>query len=556
MLAFLSLLPIIVVGVFLVGLRWPASRAMPLSYVTAVILALVVWQVPFLQVTAASLLGLSIAVRLLYIIFGAILLLNVLRESGALSRIRQTFTDITPDRRIQAIIIGWLFGSFIEGAAGFGTPAAVGVPLMVGLGFPAMAAVMVGMIIQSTPVSFGAVGTPIQVGVRSGLEGSPEVQAYFSELGLSGIDAGLHMIGFRVALLHATAGFVIPLFVVAMLTRFFGENKSFREGLRVWPFAFFASVAMLIPYLCVAYFLGPEFPSLLGGLIGLTIVVLAGQKKFLIPTGDDVWNFPDESTWDSQWNGTLKPSTTVEVNRSLISAWMPYVLVAILLVLTRLKQLPIEQALRSVAIEIPDIFGTNIGINETPLYVPGSVFVLVAALAMLFYGMSIKSMKSALVDSLFTIRSASIALLFAVPMVQVFLKSGGGAQGYDAMPYELATAIADSVRGAWPMFAPWIGGMGAAVAGSNTNSNMMFSLFQFGVGQKIGYDPGWIVALQAVGGAAGNMICVHNVVAASAVVGLIGREGDVIRKTLIPFCYYVIVAGIVGTIIIVSMNTT
>ena len=130
-LTILALLPIITVAVFLVGLRWPASRAMPLSYIVAAGLALLVWQVPAVQVVAASINGLIVAFTLLYIIFGAILLLNTLQESGAIRTIRQGFTDITPDRRVQVIIIAWLFGSFIEGSAGFGTPAAVAVPLLV-----------------------------------------------------------------------------------------------------------------------------------------------------------------------------------------------------------------------------------------------------------------------------------------------------------------------------------------------------------------------------------------------------------------------------------------
>ncbi|MBT4226580.1 MAG: L-lactate permease, partial [Verrucomicrobia bacterium] len=99
---------------------------------------------------------------------------------------------------------------------------------------------------------------------------------------------------------------------------------------------------------------------------------------------------------------------------------------------------------------------------------------------------------------------------------------------------------------AYPLLAPALGGFGAFVAGSNTISNMMFSLFQFEVAVKIGIDATWMVALQAVGGAAGNVICVHNVVAASAVVGLTGREGDVIRKTLLVFVYYALAAGVIG----------
>jgi lactate permease len=139
-----------------------------------------------------------------------------------------------------------------------------------------------------------------------------------------------------------------------------------------------------------------------------------------------------------------------------------------------------------------------------------------------------------------------MALLFTVPMVQVFINSSGGASGYQQMPLALAEGVADLAGNAWPLFATFIGGTGAFVAGSNTVSNMMFSLFQFGVAERIAADPLWIVALQAVGGASGNIICVHNVVAASAVVGLTGREGSVIRKTLPAFCYYAFLSGALG----------
>jgi lactate permease len=131
-------------------------------------------------------------------------------------------------------------------------------------------------------------------------------------------------------------------------------------------------------------------------------------------------------------------------------------------------------------------------------------------------------------------------------MVQVFINSSGGAAGYEQMPIALAEGVANLTGAAWPFFSTFIGGMGAFVAGSNTVSNMMFSLFQFGVGERIMADPTWIVALQAVGGAAGNIICVHNVVAASAVAGLIGKEGAVIRKTLLPFFYYALLTGSIG----------
>ncbi len=550
-LAILSLLPILAVALFLVVLRWPASRAMPISYLVAAALAIFVWNVETIQVAAATVRGLIIAAELLYIVFGAILLLNTLDESGALRTIRRSFENITPDRRIQVIIIAWLFGSFIEGSAGFGTPAAVAVPLLVGLGFPAMAAVTAGMIIQSTPVSFGAAGTPIMVGVSTGLSSDASVEKFVSASGFAEWPEFLSMIGFKVALLHAVVGTLIPLLVVVLMTRFFGEKRSAREGLKVWPFALFAAWAMTIPYLCVAYLLGPEFPSLLGGLIGLAIVVPAAKAGWFVPSGDEVWDFAEREKWDDEWTGVkheepAKPSTEV----GFFTAWFPYLLVAALLVATRLPALPLAAWLKSVAIGPAGIFGTSIGKTSTPLYLPGTVFVVVSLLTWALHRMDSRSYAIAWWRSLKTVLAASVALVFTVPMVQVFINSDGGAAGYAMMPIALATGVEELVGRTWPLFAPLIGGIGAAVAGSNTVSNMMFSLFQFNVGQRIGVDPTWVVALQAVGGAAGNTICVHNVVAASAVVGLVGKEGLIIRKTLLVFCYYACCAGVLGYAIV------
>jgi len=548
MLALLALLPIVAVALFLVILRWPARQAMPISYAVAVALSLAVWGVSGLQIAAATVRGLIIAAELLFIIFGAILLLNTLDQSGALATIRRSFRDITPDRRIQVIIIAWLFGSFIEGSAGFGTPAAVAVPLLVGLGFPAMAAVVAGMIIQSTPVSFGAAGTPILVGVNTGLEGQTAVIDYANAVGYPQWPAFLAMIGVKVALLHALTGMLIPLLVVGIMTRFFGTNRSFREGLEVWPFALFAALAMIVPYVTAAYFLGPEFPTLTGGLVGLAIVVPAAKHGFLMPPRETPWDFDRPENWDTQWIGAFRLDDARVGNRpvGLLRAWMPYLLVAILLVLTRIQSLPLYAWLHDCTIPISEIFGTHISYSMRPLYLPGTVFVVVSLITFFLHRMSVAAYGQAWWTSARTMIAASTALVFTVPMVQVFINSGGGSAGYREMPLALAAGVEALAGGAWPLLAPFIGGIGAAVAGSNTVSNMMFSLFQFDVGLRIGVDPTWVVALQAIGGAAGNTICVHNVVAASAVVGLVGKEGSVIRRTLPVFTYYALLPGAVG----------
>jgi lactate permease len=563
-LSLLSFLPILVVAIFLVVLKWPARRAMPLAYITAAGLGLGVWKLPFNQVAAATVNGLIVALTLLYIIFGAILLLNTLQQSGAIRAIRQGFIDISPDRRIQVIIIAWLFGSFIEGSSGFGTPAAVAVPLLVGLGFPAMAAVVSGMIIQSTPVSFGALGTPMLVGVGTGLSGDDSVYQFIQQAGIAGATAEsvgrpfVELIAQKVAILHAITGTFIPLFVVALMTRFFGAKRSFVEGLKVWKFALFAAFSMTIPYVIAAHIFGPEFPSIVGGMIGLLIVVPAAKAGLFMPKEDEIWDFPDKADWDPEWSGLVEsqPDQADVEGKKLMNitlAWAPYLILASLLIITRVPALGVNTFLQSFAFDWSNIFNSTVGTgNIQLLYSPAAIFIVVSLSTFFLHKMTIQSYGLAVKDSCKNIVKVSLPLLTTVPMVQVFLNSQDGLAGFAKMPNALAEGVAELAGSAWPIFSTFIGGFGAFVAGSNTVSNMTFSLFQFGVGERIGVDPTWIVALQAVGGAAGNVICVHNVVAASAVVGLLGKEGLVIRKTLAAFVYYALLAGSMGYAIVWS----
>ena len=543
----LALLPIATVFLLLVVLAKSAKFSMFIAYVVTVVTALVVWGTELNKIMGATVHGAVTALGLLYIVFGAILMLYTLEESGGIRSIRNGFTSISPDRRVQAIIIAWLFGSLIEGASGFGTPAAVAAPLLVAVGFPAMAAVMVTLIIQSTPVSFGAVGTPMLVGVNTGLSGQEIVEATIAPTPF--FPDYLFAIAAKTATIHGLVGFLIPVILVGMLTRFFGANRSFAEGFRIWKFALFAGLAFTVPYWIIAQILGPEFPSLLGGIIGLLIVVPAAKRGFLIPS--ETFDFPPRQQWDSAWVGKLDDLEDHGQGKPLmplLKAWSPYVVVVLLLVLTRTVE-PIKAFLNSPAMTIAfdDLFGSGINSRTQVLYLPGTILILASVFTFFYHGMKVGDYGRALKSSGTTMVAAAPALLLAVPMVQVFLNSASDTLA--SMPIVLAEGVSSAVGNAWPFFAPWIGAVGAFAAGSNTVSNMMFSLFQFSTAEQIGLGAagaGTVVALQAIGGAAGNMICVHNVVAASATVGLTDREGAVIRQTLIPMAYYCIQGGLVG----------
>lgn len=551
--AFLAVMPIVVAAVLLVGMRWPAKRAMPIVYIVAAAIGLFFWGVPFSRIAASTVQGLFITFDLLFIIFGAILLLNTLKHSGAVTAIRTAFTKISSDRRVQLVIIAWLFGAFIEGASGFGTPAAIAAPLMVALGFPALCAVMIGMMVQSTPVTFGAVGTPILVGVKGGLEN----EALTGQLAAVGLEFGdyLRMVAASAAIFHAIAGTVIPLFMVVMMTRFFGRNKSWTEGLSITPFAIFGGLAFTIPYALIGIFLGPEFPSLLGALIGLGVVTFAASRGFLVPK--DTWDFAPASEWASDWMGSLEiklDSLTDKKAMPTALAWTPYLLVALFLVLSRLPQLPLGDLLKTWKISWANIFGTDITASSTPLYLPGTIFVAVVAITYFIHRMNSTEMRDAIRDSSKVILGAGFVLIFTVPMVRIYINSGVNDLGLASMPVAMAEWVASNVGGVWPLFAPTIGALGAFIAGSNTVSNLMFSLFQHGVAERLLISGVIVVALQSVGAAAGNMIAIHNVVAASATVGLLGQEGNTLRKTIIPTLYYVALVGIFGLVAIYMLG--
>jgi lactate permease len=406
---------------------------------------------------------------------------------------------------------------------------------------------MLGMMIQSTAVTFGAVGTPVLVGVQGGL-GGDAFAAALAAADMTMMDY-LRAVTAKVVIFHAIAGVLMPTWMVVMLTRFFGANRSWSEGLAVLPFALLGGFAFTVPYLLFGTFLGPEFPSLLGAPVGLAIVVTVARKGWLLPT--DRWDFPPRDSWKPEWVSGLEDELSdVSEGRgiSAASAWAPYGLLGLLLVLTRLPALPVGTWLRAPAITWSNIFGSDIVATTTPLYLPGFILLVVVLITALMHRMDARSLGAAFRSSTNVLLGAGIVLVFTVPMVRVYINSDVNAAGFLSMPLAMAEWVAGNVGAVWPFFAPMTGALGAFIAGSNTVSNLMFSAFQYGVAERLAMSTVTIVALQAVGAAAGNMIAIHNVVAASATVGLLGREGSTLRKTIIPTIYYLLVVGVCGLV--------
>ena len=411
-----------------------------------------------------------------------------------------------------------------------------------------LAAVLVALPAQGIPSAFGAVGTPLLLGVATGLglEDIPAVNERIAELGTT-FTGYLFLIGQRTAIIHGICGTLMPLIMVTSLTHYFGDRRSGREGLAIWKFAIFAGLSFTIPSMLTANWIGPEFPSLLGGLASLSLVTLALQKGWFLP--QEVWDFPERSRWSEAWVGKASGAlNSVPQHMSLSKAWLPYVLVGVFLIISRLPFLPVQVLLQSWELRWSNIFGTEITAVTRPLYLPATIFILVVGVTYFAHQMTLKTMQQAIGRTSQTLMGAFIATGCAVPMANVFISSGVNAADLSSIPLTLASGVAALAGQVWPVFAPAIGALGTFIAGSTTVSNMMFSLLQFGVAENIGVSEAIVVALQAGGSSAGSMFSVNNVVSVSATVGLIGREGLIIQKVFMFLLYCVVVEGILGAI--------
>ncbi len=605
--------PILLCVILMTVFSWPAKRAMPLSWLLAAIIAFSKWDMKIPRIASQTVAGFLSASEILMIIFGAILLMNVLRRSGAMETINKVFSRITRDARLQCVLVGFVFAGFIEGTAGFGTPAALAAPILIGLGFPPLAAATVCLIYNSWPVEPGPVGVPL-------LTASSTVRDAVIARG-GDPETFTRVLTRWVVIPHCIGGTLIVFIGVMVLCKAFGKNHSFKDALGALPFCLFTGAVVSAIYLLMGFFAGPELTSMIAFIGALPILIFAIRRGWFVPK--QLWVFGKDSVLGVYENARTENGSASNADRSGRSgmaadggrssalgagrsrknsdaspvtgdgkgkentplpgkadrrdlsqregkganagklrlspmrAWMPYIVIGILLVLTRVDAFGIKRILNSdpLILHVHNILGSE-GVNWDfkVLYNPGIFpFLPVALATVFFHGMHKKDALDALKATARQISGAAVALVFGVAMVNLYRYTGTGAN--DSMLYTLSDAMASLFSGAYFLAAPLIGVLGAFMSGSNTVSNTLFSSIQFETASILGISQVLIVALQAMGGAIGNMICVHNIVAVCATTGTNGNEGRLIRTNIIPCLIYAMtVAVIVGIFLKLGVN--
>ncbi len=515
----LSFLPFVILFIFVVVARVSVLRSMIFVWAFTAVSLLFLWKVSAINVAASFLKGLFLAGEIVLILFGAVWIVQILKEKKHMGDLQRLLSSISDDARIQVIIIAWLFGSLMEGVSGFGTPAMIVAPLLVSIGFPAILSVVVALVSNSTAVSFGAAGTPIIFGVGSaGFDST-----FLSELGV------------KVALIHSLVSFVVPLAIVFFVVKTLKNEEGFwKSYLEVVPFCFLAWISFVVPFYLTAYFVGPELPSIIASVFSLLVCCVVARTGFLVPK--------------NKISFSKKSAKRSYNKKSVFLAIFPYFVLISLLFLTRVIA-TLKKYVSNFSLGWSNILSTDLSFSFLPFYTPSFYFILAGLTSLFVFGFDRKTFYSSVRYSWSRIRIAFLALIFSIGLVQLFIISGTGSAGILSMPLVLAQFFVKVFGSYFVFVSPFVGVFGAFLTGSNTVSNILFTTFQVETARLLGISIIGVLALQVVGGAVGNMIAIHNVLAANSVAGIYGKEGEVIRKTIFVCLIYALLVGIAGFLV-------
>ncbi|HJX45611.1 MAG TPA: L-lactate permease [Patescibacteria group bacterium] len=494
LLVILSLTPFFL---FLILLLWKRTSLFWVSLITLVlflILSLIFWKTYPVYIVGSLTKGFLVALDIFFIIFGAIFFLEVLKSLNIIQNICFYLESLSKDHRIQVIILAWLFENFLEGTAGFGTPSTVVAPLLVGIGLTPISAVIIALLGNSASTVFGAAGTPIRVG--------------YSDLATPSLPL--------FAARYNIIGLLVPVFILWILVaKEKNSKKQFLEGL---PFAVWTGIAFVIPSL-LTVFLGQEFPSIIGAVIAILLVLITTKLKIFIPK-----NVEDPHP--------IKPPEKLLPLTKII---IPYAVLIILLVLGKFFLAPIS-------ISVPLIIKHSIS-----FFNPGFAFILVGIPVAIFFSKAENILFTTLKIAMRRTIEPFLVIVFMSGVAQLMINSGHNFSQFPSMLGVIALGFKNAFL---PLWAPIIGAFGSFITGSATISNLMFGNFLALAAKEVGLNVGKILALALVGAAAGNMIALADIIATEAVVGLKNEERKILKGVIIPCLVYVLIVGLVGLLTI------
>lgn len=469
-----------------------------LTILLAIILSIVVYGMPMKLALLSGLHGALYGLfPICWIIIGAVFLFNITVKSGQFEIIKNFMASITPDRRLQALLIAFSFGAFLEGAAGFGAPVAISAAMLVGLGFNPLYAAGICLIANTAPVAFGSVGTPIIMASR--ISDIPEM-------------AISQMVGRTLPILSV----IVPFYLVVLMA-------GFKKSIEVLPAILVSGISFAFFQWLAANYFGPMLPDVMAGIA--SIICLMVFLKFWKPKSN--WRFSEEppQTMDT----VLKYS-----GAQIFRAWSPFIVMTIFIIAWGLPT--VKAALNSIGFikfDIPGLFDAILKADGSPLVIkpfefnyvsaPGTAVLLASIISLPLIGMTFRQGATIYLSTLKQLIFPIITIAAVVGFAFI--------ANYSGMSTTMAVALA-STGILFPFFSPVLGWLGVFLTGSDTSSNALFCKLQATTAETLGIDPVVTVSANASGGVTGKMISPQSIAIGAAAVGLVGKESELFRFTV------------------------
>jgi len=513
--ALIAAIPIAFIFWALIIRKMKGYRASLFTVLIAIVLAIIIYGMPVKLALASTLHGaLYGLLPICWVIIGAMFLYNVTVRSGQFEIIKNFMASITTDRRLQALLVAFSFGAFLEGAAGMGAPVAITAAMLVGLGFNPLYAAGISLVANTAPVAFGSVGIPVITAAQ--VSGLPEM-------------AVSQMVGRTLPIL----GLIVPFYLVIMMS-------GFRRSFEVMPAILVSGIVFALVQFLVSNYVNPMLPGILAGvasIISLTVLLKYWKPK-------SIWRFRDEP---QQVTDTRHKYSTGQIFR----AWSPFIVMTLMIMAWGMQ--PVKDALNSILdikFFIPRLKDTILkpdgsGFLDIKPYdfnilsTAGTATVLSAFISLPIIGMSFRDGLKSFAATLKQLKFPIITIASIVGFAFVANNSG--------MLITIAMALAGTGV-LFPFFSPVLGWLGVFLTGSDTSSNALFCKLQYTSAETIGIDPVLSVGANASGGVTGKMISPQSLAVGTAAVGLVGKESDLLRFTIKHSLIFLLIVSVITII--------
>lgn len=499
----LAMLPIIWLIVALSVLKIAGHKACLMTLVITAVLAIGYWKLSLINALTATLEGaLNALWPICLVIIAALFTYNLCLETGAMEVIKKMLAGMSRDKRVLLLIIGWGFGNFMEGMAGFGTAVAIPASMLVGIGLDPFRAVVGCLVVNSTPTAFGSVGVPtVTLASVTGLD----------VLTLSG----------RVALIQCFLTLLSPFLMVCI----YGKGVKALKGMI--PITLVASVSFVAPWFVAANIIGCELPNIIGAIISLICMIVAAK----------IFNKEPDPEYEIRLDDGGEKETSLSAREAVV-AWSSFILIFVLLMLTSNLCPPIHDAIAGIKSSIIVYTGENPNaLSFSWINTPGVIIFIAAIIGGFIQGANISMMLRVLAETLKKYWKTILTICSVMATAKIM--------GYSGMISDIAQFLVAVAGSFYPFISPLIGALGGFVTGSGTSTCVLFGVLQKETADSLGLNPIWIAAANVMGAGIGKMISPQGIAIGAGAINAIGSESKILGAVIKYFLLYAVVGGII-----------